>query len=73
VNKNFFQKAWDTVFAVFNKNWFTVGILGFSILVITMIAVCCYLRCRTKKVQEEKGKDGSGAGSESRVDASNMA
>lgn len=73
VNKNFFQRAWDTVFAVFNKNWFTVGILGFSILVITMIAVCCYLRCRTKKAREEKGKDGSGARSESRVDASNMA
>ena len=40
VEKNFFQKAWDTVFAVFNRNWFLVGILGFSILVMTVIVMC---------------------------------
>ena len=76
VERNFFQKAWDAVFAVFNKNWFLVGILGFSILVMTVLVVCCYMRCRTKKSQqgkEQRGKDDPKTVSGGQVDASNLA
>jgi hypothetical protein len=76
VEKNFFQKAWDAVFRVFNRNWFLVGILGFSILVMTVIVGCCYLRCRTKKSQkgnEQEDKGGSKARTGRHFDVSTMA